>query len=395
MSNVTLTVNGRSVAVQCSDRTHLADFLRDHERLTGTHLGCEHGVCGACTVLVDGKPARSCITFAASCNGRSVTTIEGYDDDMLMTDLRDAFTKYHGLQCGFCTPGMLATARDIVTRLPDADEEVIRKELSGNICRCTGYMGIVQAIRSVIEARRRPGASSGDRYGSPTPLKAAGGEFPTFQVDPISLPVERADVATRPGGEIDREADREGWSRVEASFDLSYKADEVWNFMLRLKEVAACLPGATLTNEAPERVEGFVAIKFGPMSARFNGTARLEQDFAARKGVLKGAGKDSLSNSRAAGNVAYTVEERASGGTRVHVDLQYSLQGPLAQFSRSGLVRDFVKRMIVDFGRNVERRMDPSLSEAQRQNLTPQKSNPVGVFLALIWERVKGIFRRD
>ncbi|RQV70289.1 carbon monoxide dehydrogenase [Burkholderia cenocepacia] len=395
MSNVTVTINGRTVGVECPDRTHLGDFLRDHEHLTGTHLGCEHGVCGACTVLVDGNPTRSCITFAASCKGRSVTTIEGYDGDSLMTALRAAFTKYHGLQCGFCTPGMLATARDIVMRLPDADEDLIRKELSGNICRCTGYMGIVRAIRSVIEERRESGAAYSQGSRLPIPLKSAGGELAIFQLDPISLPLNKVDAPKRSAGETEREADREGWSRVEAGFDLPYDADSVWDFMLRLKDVAACLPGATLTNESPERVEGFVAIKFGPMSARFNGTARLERDSAARKGVLKGAGKDSLSNSRAAGNVAYTIQETAAGRATVLVDLQYSLQGPLAQFSRSGLVRDFVKRMIVDFGRNIERRMDPSLTEAQRQNLTPHKSNPVVVFMAVIWARLRGIFGRD
>ncbi len=118
---------------------HLGDFLRDELQLTGTHLGCEHGVCGACTVLVDGQPTRSCITFAVACEGREVTTIEGYDDDAVMRLLRPAFTRHHALQCGFCTPGMLTTARDIVLRLPNADEARVRLELSGNLCRCTGY----------------------------------------------------------------------------------------------------------------------------------------------------------------------------------------------------------------------------------------------------------------
>lgn len=120
-------------------RMHLGDFLRDELQLTGTHLGCEHGVCGACTVLVDGQPTRSCITFAVACEGREVTTIEGYDDDAVMRLLRPAFTRHHALQCGFCTPGMLTTARDIVLRLPNADEARVRLELSGNLCRCTGY----------------------------------------------------------------------------------------------------------------------------------------------------------------------------------------------------------------------------------------------------------------
>ncbi|MFQ6722662.1 2Fe-2S iron-sulfur cluster-binding protein, partial [Bordetella pertussis] len=106
MVQVTLEVNGRQVAHEASPRMHLGDFLRDQARLTGTHLGCEHGVCGACTVLVDGQPVRSCITYAVACEGRQVTTIEGYDGDPVMARLRAAFTKYHALQCGYCTPGM-------------------------------------------------------------------------------------------------------------------------------------------------------------------------------------------------------------------------------------------------------------------------------------------------
>jgi carbon-monoxide dehydrogenase small subunit len=145
-----LTVNGRAVEAQVEPRTHLADFLREDQGLTGTNLGCEHGVCGACTLEIDGTPMRSCITFALACEGAAVRTIEGFAEDPVMARLRAAFTAEHALQCGYCTPGMLVTARDIVLRLPDADEARIRKELSGNLCRCTGYMGIVRAIQRVL-----------------------------------------------------------------------------------------------------------------------------------------------------------------------------------------------------------------------------------------------------
>ena len=146
MTAIRLTVNGRKVAAEVEPRLQLADFLREHLLHTGTHQGCEHGVCGACTLLIDGAPARSCITYAVSCDGAEITTIEGMDRDETMAELRRAFTREHALQCGFCTPGMLATARDIVLRLPEADERRIRLELSGNLCRCTGYVGIVRAI---------------------------------------------------------------------------------------------------------------------------------------------------------------------------------------------------------------------------------------------------------
>jgi carbon-monoxide dehydrogenase small subunit len=152
--SIRLTVNGEAAEVSVEARTHLADLLRGELLLTGTHLGCEHGVCGACTVELDGAPARACITHAGACAGSTVRTIEGFAQDPVMAALRQAFTVEHALQCGYCTPGMLITARDIVLRLPQADEARVREELAGNLCRCTGYRGIVRAILGVLAARR-------------------------------------------------------------------------------------------------------------------------------------------------------------------------------------------------------------------------------------------------
>ncbi len=149
-----INVNGRTLRTPVAPRTHLADFLREQCHLTGTNLGCEQGVCGACTLMIDGAPMRSCIVPAVSCAGSAVRTIEDFDEDAWMVELRAAFTAEHALQCGFCTPGMLATARDIVTRLPGADDARIRLELAGNLCRCTGYAGVVRAIRRVLDTHR-------------------------------------------------------------------------------------------------------------------------------------------------------------------------------------------------------------------------------------------------
>ena len=150
MKTITLHINGEVQSAPAEYRTHLADFLRDAIGLTGTHLGCEHGVCGACTVEIDGAPSRSCITYAAACEGSEIRSIEGFEQDPVMASLRAAFSAEHALQCGYCTPGMLITARDIVLRLPNASEDEIRLELSGNLCRCTGYRGIVRAIQQVM-----------------------------------------------------------------------------------------------------------------------------------------------------------------------------------------------------------------------------------------------------
>lgn len=160
--NIELKVNGIAVTADPDPRQNLADLLRDRLRLTGTHLGCEHGVCGACTVLVDGKPVRSCIMLAVACDGAEVRTVEGFGDDPVMAVVRDAFHQEHGLQCGFCTPGMLVSARDILLRHASPDEATVRRELAGNLCRCTGYAGIVNAVLRAAQGlaeRRAKGES--------------------------------------------------------------------------------------------------------------------------------------------------------------------------------------------------------------------------------------------
>lgn len=146
MNETRVEINGRSVAATVEGRLSLADFVREKVGLTGTHLGCEHGVCGSCTVLLDDEPIRACILLAAAANGRAVRTIEGFEQDETMRVLRAAFTEAHALQCGFCTPGMLIICRDILHRFPNPDAATIRRELGGNICRCTGYAGIVRAV---------------------------------------------------------------------------------------------------------------------------------------------------------------------------------------------------------------------------------------------------------
>ena len=151
MNKISITLNGAAVHASVEGRTSIADFVRDHNNLTGTHLACEHGVCGACTILVDGDPVRGCITFAAALEGRDVKTIEAFANDPLMGIIRESFSAAHGLQCGFCTPGMLLTVRDIILRGRARSANEIRQELSGNICRCTGYAGIVAAVQLAAE----------------------------------------------------------------------------------------------------------------------------------------------------------------------------------------------------------------------------------------------------
>ena len=146
MSAVRLVVNGQAVSLEVEARLSLADCLRHRLGLTGTHLGCEHGVCGACTVIVDGEAVRSCLMLAVQADGAEIVTVEGLADGPALSPLQEAFREHHALQCGFCTPGMLTTAHALLTREPDADAERIREVLSGNLCRCTGYVSIVDAV---------------------------------------------------------------------------------------------------------------------------------------------------------------------------------------------------------------------------------------------------------
>jgi aerobic-type carbon monoxide dehydrogenase small subunit (CoxS/CutS family) len=139
-------VNGQDVEVDVEPRLTLADCLRHRLRLTGTHVGCEHGVCGACTVIVDGAAVRSCLMLAVQADGAEVVTVEGLSHDDRLTPLQTSFRKHHALQCGFCTPGMITTAHALLTQEPDCDAERVREVLSGNLCRCTGYISIVEAV---------------------------------------------------------------------------------------------------------------------------------------------------------------------------------------------------------------------------------------------------------
>jgi carbon-monoxide dehydrogenase small subunit len=152
---IKMTVNGTVYEKTVEPRLLLADFLRNTLGLTGTHVGCEHGVCGACTILVDGDSVRSCLMLAVQADGYSIETVEGLGSIAKMNPLQESFREHHALQCGFCTPGMLMTATDMIRKYPLATDDEIREGLSGNLCRCTGYEHIVQAIRAVVD--RAPG----------------------------------------------------------------------------------------------------------------------------------------------------------------------------------------------------------------------------------------------
>jgi carbon-monoxide dehydrogenase small subunit len=155
--NITFELNGKNVELDVPVRTTLADCIRHHLMQTGTHVGCEHGVCGACTVIVNGEAVRSCLMLAVQAEGSKVTTVEGLTPPEGLSPLQQSFREHHALQCGFCTPGFLTTAHALLTHEPDATEERIRHVLSGNLCRCTGYIPIIEAVCAARAAYQKPG----------------------------------------------------------------------------------------------------------------------------------------------------------------------------------------------------------------------------------------------
>ena len=158
--SVLLNVNGAGRAVSVEPRKTLADAIREDLGLTGTHLGCEHGVCGACTILLDGEVVRSCLMLAVQADGAEITTIEGIGTGDDLHPMQQAFSEYHGLQCGFCTPGMILAGIDVVSRNPDPSRQEIREEMGGNICRCTGYQKIVESVQAAAAAMSAEGGSA-------------------------------------------------------------------------------------------------------------------------------------------------------------------------------------------------------------------------------------------
>ena len=331
-----LGVNGAPVTAEVEPRTSLADFLRESRLLTGTHLGCEHGVCGACTVLLDGEPVRSCIAYAVDCEGRGIRSIEGLDDDPVAAALRAAFTAEHALQCGYCTPGMLVTARDIVQRLPDADDERIRLELAGNLCRCTGYLGIVRAIRRVLAAP--PETARRAQAALPT------GHFAEAAVS--AVPAATAPAQSALPGE-----------RLTQTLRLNLPREVVWRAVQDPALVAGCVPGARILSQEGSKIRGEILASLGPIRARFMGEAIVTYAAAAHAGSLRGEGRDAATGTRLSGEATFRVIEDGPAASAIELSIAYALRGALAQFGRGPIVQVFARELAETTGRTLEVRL--------------------------------------
>jgi carbon-monoxide dehydrogenase small subunit len=397
---VALTVNGRPVSAEVAPRTHLADFLREHLNHTGTHIGCEHGICGACTVEIDGELARSCITYAVCCDGASIRSIEAFDDDAIMRRLRQAFTHRHALQCGYCTPGMLIAARDLVRRKRGLSRHEIRREMSGNLCRCTGYIGIIDAIEDVLAEHAGPPVAEPHPHGGwlgpapgpvasgaprqPPPSKLAPGRSP--QATPA--PVKAAPVRVAVG--IVEQLD--GTNRLTEHFELAHPREAVWELMADTERVANCMPGVSLDGPPQDgAVRGRLDVKIGPITARFAGTGSVQQFAEDFRQVITASGGDRTSGSRVAASIDYRLTAltaaNGSAATRVDVTMSYSLTGPLAQIGRSAIARDLARRIGESFAAN----LDASLAGRR----VPPRPAPLAggrLLLALFADRLRTLF---
>ncbi|WP_315799246.1 2Fe-2S iron-sulfur cluster-binding protein [Bradyrhizobium sp. SZCCHNRI3043] len=390
-----LTVNGSATEASVEPRTHLADVLRDRLDLTGTHLGCEHGVCGACTLLLDGAPARSCITFAVACDGAAVTTIEGLDEDEIAAELRTAFAREHALQCGYCTPGMIMSARDLVLRLDHSDEQAIRVGLSGNLCRCTGYVGIVRAVRAVIEARRQRGIAAVVGAGRTT-LGPVGSQPSAHATATSSAPPTMAKIEADRGVAISTLdiADAVPAKSFDASFTVNAAPAQVFALFGNVETLAACFPGATITAmPAPDHIEGEIRVAIGPLSAVFRGSARIDRNAADLSGRLIGTGRDQRSRTSTSGQISWCMLPIDEGrATRVALAIGYSLSGPLAQIARDGLVRDLASRITTTFAQNCDRHLNGTAGPAETPE--PQRLNALALLLDVARNRLTGLARR-
>src|SRR5438270_458625 len=290
-TEMALRVNGQQRNARCEPRTTLADCLRTHLGLTGTHLGCEHGVCGACTVLVDGAAMRSCLLFCVQTAGAEVTTVEGLGDADDLHPLQEAFRRHHGLQCGFCTPGFLMSAYELLRDGADCrDDHHLRQELSGVLCRCTGYEGIVAAVRE-LAALHPHGLPPPKALGRPITVRGGarppdGQALEARRAEPAApaLPA-RVDLAVPEGQPTET---------IEVTTTIAPSVENAWALRSDLGRAGRCMPGVELERaDREDAYSGRVRVHLGPIRLDFAGAARvLERDNERRVMRVVAAGRD-------------------------------------------------------------------------------------------------------
>ncbi|NEW69117.1 2Fe-2S iron-sulfur cluster-binding protein [Streptomyces rhizosphaericus] len=338
---VRMTVNGTPTALSLPARVTLADALRDHLGLTGTHVGCEHGVCGMCTVLVDGEAARACLLFAVQLDGTDIVTVEGLGRPDSLHPLQESFGRHHALQCGFCTPGFLMSSYDLLVNKPDVTEEELPEELSGVICRCTGYRNILTAVDETRRAHPEGIPEPGNRVRTALVGRAGQG------ADASGGPDEAADTASSGVQDIVLPSG-DPTIAVRITTEIDLPEDRVWGVLDDIYLLARCLPGAELTDDHGDgHYAGRARVSVGPVKLAFNGVAQiLEHDREAGRLRAIAQGQDT-GGAQTQADITLTTEATETG-TAMHADAKVYLTGRIAQFGRA-LAGDVSRRMFEQF----------------------------------------------
>lgn len=360
--DVALTVNGTPVTVTVRTREHLADVLRERLGLTGTHLGCEHGVCGMCTVLVDGDAARACLLFAVQCDRADVVTVEGLGAPERQHPLQRAFSAHHGLQCGFCTPGMLMSSYDLLAHDPAATD--LPTEMSGVLCRCTGYRGILAAVADVAGAYP-DGVPAPGNCERRTLVGRAGSALPATTADAAPATAAAREVRMPAGAPT---------ATVEVTSELDAALEDVWSVLSDVERLVACLPGARLVEAlGGDRYRGRATVALGPVKLAFDGLAQVvERDAGDHRIHLVAQGADAGGSATQA-DIRLEATTGADGRTVLRADAALYLSGRIAQFGRA-LAGDVSRRMFEQFAAAVE--------ESARTGTAPELSRPNPLRLA-------------
>jgi len=434
---VEFTVNGTPVVLHLPARVTLADALREHLGLTGTHLGCEHGVCGMCTVLVDGQAARACLLFACQLDGAEVVTVEGLGSPDELHPLQESFGRHHALQCGFCTPGFLMSSYDLLSTRPEVTDEELPEELSGVLCRCTGYRNILTAVSEARADHPEGIPGPGDCARRALAGRAGG--------TPAAAPEGTAPPADRPAPAEITPPEGEPTLSVQVDTALEVPFEQVWRVLDDVELLARCLPGAELTEDLGDGYyAGRARVAVGPIKLAFRGVARIvEHDRATgRLRVLaqgrdtggaqtqaditllasplpaepsgttpSGAGSSGAESSGAASTAGSTGDAPAGGasgdgptgggsagdapsdagtaGTALRAEASVHLTGRIAQFGRA-LAGDVSRRMFEQFAESV-REAATSGAAPQRPAAAP---NALRLVLDTVRRRLKTLTRR-
>jgi len=382
---VSITVNGTPTRLEVPARLTLADALRDELGLTGTHLGCEHGVCGMCTVLVDGNASRACLLFACQLEGSEIVTVEGLGRPDDLHPLQEAFGRHHGLQCGFCTPGFLLSSYDLLDHKPDVTPDELPTELSGVICRCTGYRNIVNAVADVA-ATYPEGIPGPGNCGARTLMGRAGAVGRTQLTGGEQEADTTATTAAPERPQEIRIPDGEPTIHVDVDSPLAASLDDVTRVMADIQTLARCLPGAELTEDLGEGwYRGRAQVALGPIRLSFASLAHvIEHDTDHLRVLAQG---EDASGGRAQVEILLQASS-TEGGTRLQADARVFLTGRIAQFGRS-LAGDVSRRMFEQFAASVEQ-----VANGADVVSTPTPPGAFRLLAATIADRMRQAVRR-